>query len=211
MNQKASEEPTKKGRKVLGIVLKCAAALAVTVFLLAFLCPLPFHKEYKCIQIWLRDPTYKREVTVRFDGFYHLNLFKDDSFSGTMTSTLHFGPSNDLRSSVELSEIPLNKGKTYLYYRQIPDDSAQGFASSDPDLFKDTPPDAGEYVFCGGRMDAQRFLKGFAYLTCDVMSTGHEDWNGRGWVWDGVCTVPDCTDYESARAYLQEMGSIPLD
>ena len=114
--------------------------------------------------------------------------------------------------TLPFSELVLRKDGTYIYYLKAADGSLQGFASDDPQAFKNGSLDAGTEGFCIGRLDSNRFLKEFAFLTCDDMKLGRrESWKGRGFIWDEVCIVPDCTDYESARAYLTQLGVIAED
>ena len=215
VDSKYVEAPAKMGTRILRILFHRLLPVVLTLlllFLLIFLVPLPFHKEYKCVKVCLRDPSFQQDITLRFDGTYHLNLFTDDSFSGTMTMAYQIDPAVGGQTTLSFSELVLRKDGTYIYYLKTADGSLQGFASDDPQAFKNKALDAGTEGFCIGRLDSKRFLKEFAFLTCDDMKFGRrENWNGRGFIWDEVCIVPDCTDYESARAYLQEMGVVPQD
>ena len=182
-------------------------AVAVSLTLLLFLCPLPFHKEYKCIKIQLNEPTYEMEVVVRFDGYYHLNLFANDSFSGKMTTSLL-----NQESSLTFPEIPLSKEGTYLYYHLSADGSVYGSVHGEPTSFDNRPLYVGEDWGCIGCLKTERFFKRFAVLCCADARAG-EELHRTNWNWnevEGICMVSDCTDHESARKKLTEMGIIPM-
>ena len=69
------------------------------------------------------------------------------------------------------------------------------------------------FHYCMGRLDSERFFKRFAFLVCaDIPAGQYHGWDFWNWSeTDGICVIPNCADYESARRYLEEMGIIQPD
>ena len=195
----------KRTLKILSVVF---LTILIVLTLLVFLCPFPIHKEFKCIRIKLDEPSYQEEIWIGFDGYYHLNLFSNDSFSGVMTTAFL-----NQESSMEIAGMQLSKEGTYLYYRMEEDGSEHLSAYSVPLPSGNDSPDDKETGYCMGRLDSERFFKRFAFLVCaDIPAGQYHGWDFWNWSeTDGICVIPDCADYESARRYLEEMGIIQPD
>ena len=195
-------------RGTLKILIIVVLSILIVLALVVFLCPLPFHKEFKCIRIRLDEPSYEEEVLIGFDGYYHLNLFSEDSFSGVMTTVY-----SNQKDSAEITGLLISKEGAYLYVHQADDGSVYISAHSAPLPLEEDSLKNKEVRFCGGRLDSERFFKRFAFLSCAEVPAGqHHGWDFWNWnETDGICIVPDCEDYESARQYLVEMGIIQMD
>lgn len=172
------------------VIFKWILPILLVLVLLLFLCPLPFRKEFKCIEIKLDDPSYQRECTVRFDGKYRLNMFTDDSFEGKLQIDIY------PETSREATRIQINKkyGNSLRWNRTT---------------------QSGNEVYDLGLLHGSRLLGRFAICVLDKQAEGTAaEWKeGGNWgSWSttsGYCIVPNCSNYEDAVRYLSKMGIIP--
>jgi len=179
-------------RRVIAITL----SLVLLAVILLFSIPIPMDRTFNAIEIKLDDPSYLRECTITITGSYHLNLFSDDTFVGSIAVS---GYSQTLEA---MDTVYLSKEGCPLYYHRYEDGIND----------EDGRPRRLEYSL--GNITSGRFLH---KLVIAVYSDNPLDkdvgWReGGSWgVWNernGYCIVPDVRSYEEAVQTLMTRGVI---
>ena len=217
IDPKYIEEPVHKGHRVLRLFLKWLVPVLIILVFFVLLIPIHVSRQCKCIEIKLDDPSYQRECTITIDGYYHINLFCSDSFSGKFTVSLY------RQTMADLSPLSIQSSGTPVLYSRIITDSRDRDVNGgihDPSDSSSMEQTSIVEQFRLGHLKAKWLFRKFVIcvysdnITADSsgwkQSQDMSDWG----TWNaeaGYCIVPDCMDYESARKYLAEMGIISLD
>ena len=164
--------------------------LSVIVVIL-FLCPIPIHKEYTCLEIKLDDPFYQRECVVSVDGLYYLNIFSADSFDGDLLVSSY------AETKGECGEILCTREGWPLFYNK-----------------RELNSNGNAEEFCLGKLVSTRLFQKFVICVySDNPSSDSDRWKESGdWgVWNdinGYCIVPNCSTYERAVEIISSLGII---
>jgi len=176
------------------IVLSLSFVLLAVVLL--FTIPIKINKTLSAIEIKLDDPSYLQECNITITGFYHLNLFVDDTFEGAIAVS---GYSQTLE---KMSTVHLSKEGCSLYYHRF----EEGLYDEDGRLKR--------FEYSLGNIMIGRF---FNNMVIAVYSDNPLD-KDRGWkeygswgTWnerDGYCIVSNVSSYEEAVQTLLARGVI---
>lgn len=118
---------TAKKRRAKAVLL--AAVILLLGAVVVCNVPWPMEKTCRALEIRLDDEAYLVEREVRFVGRYHVNLFSDDMFSGTITISGY--PVTATRTV----KVPVRaRDDVFLYYGQGADAVPFGLLAADSGL-----------------------------------------------------------------------------
>lgn len=118
---------TAKKRRAKAVLL--AAVILLLGAVVVCNVPWPMEKTCRALEIRLDDEAYLAEREVRFAGRYHVNLFSDDMFSGTITV------SGYPVTATHTVKVPVRAGDdVFLYYGQGADAVPFGLLAAGPGL-----------------------------------------------------------------------------
>lgn len=154
--------------KISGIVI---CALIVLVLIL----PFRVHKKVSAILVSMKDETVLEQVTVTYDGYYHVNLILNDRFSGKIIISNYPETNQIIDGEVEITS---------------------GISHADSTLeYEDG------YLF--GQLISHRFL--MASLIPVYEHTGEDPMCASFSYSEGIYVVVGATDRESALNMINEM------
>ncbi|WP_411676323.1 hypothetical protein [Caproicibacter sp.] len=170
--------------------------ILLSIIILFHLIPIPFHSVYDAKEIKLDDPSYLENCQIHISGYYHLNVFQEDTFSGQITVS-------DYRlTSEKMSDVKISSNGDHLDYSF--QETCRG----------NSPPV--KMCYSLGLMFSKRFFHDLCIL---VYEENTQNKNGgavqfgkpTGWVWgeeNGYCIVPNASSREEALNKLRKLGLI---
>ena len=175
-------------------VVTISLTLVLLASILLFSIPIPIDTKIEAIEIKLDEPSYIHECSITINGAYNLNLFTDDTFSGTIAVSSYD------QTLEKMSTVYFSKDGCPLYYHRFEEGSYN---------------EAGQpirYEYSLGKMMSGRLFRNMiiaVYSENPLNKDGGwkeggswETWNER----DGYCIVTDVHSYEEAISRVAQFS-----
>ena len=107
-------------------IIQILVIITVVIILCVYNIPFPVHKTYSALEINMADASHCEARTISIDGYYHINLFSDDHFSGSFEISGY----EELYTDHQLLDAAVSESGASLIYEQISDSG-----ESPPDHF----------------------------------------------------------------------------